>query len=78
MATDTCSTIDSGGRHNFEPRYEHRFTPTLNLKSLECDLADLKEIFETMREDIYLCDVCTRCGKVVDARAQLKGVTDGN
>ena len=46
------------GIHKFEPRYDVKFNLELisMLKSMKGDLDEIKE-------RIYICDVCIKCGK---------------
>lgn len=62
--------IDIGG-HRFEPRYDKRLPDLLkngNLKveNLQSETAgNVATLMESLKEEIYLYDICVRCGKIV-------------
>jgi hypothetical protein len=46
-------------RHKFRPRYDTRFPEReFHINASTGDIDDLKE-------EIYVCDICIKCGKVI-------------
>lgn len=43
----------------FEPRYDRLFPPTLE------SLPGYPPALEALKEQVYVCDVCTRCGETI-------------
>jgi len=50
---------------NFEARYD-RIPPSERFAEQVSWRNDRLEIVQNMHERIYVCDVCTRCGKTVE------------
>lgn len=70
MADNDCNKdgIFGMSKCNFEPRYDafppENFDPTkLSVLTLGFD-EDISDIIAALTKEIYVCDVCTGCGKV--------------
>ena len=50
--------------HNFEARY-HSEPVSAEASLKNADTYDLKMYFDHNTKKTYVCDVCTRCGKVI-------------
>lgn len=63
---DTC--VGEYTSHNFEPRYSEKSSVPDSLETSNAPPREYVRILEAMRsiEKTYECDVCTRCGKVVN------------
>ena len=53
------------GVHKFEPRYDET-GPEWLLEAIKMN--SITDVQGFRRDKRYVCDVCVRCGKVVDAR----------
>jgi hypothetical protein len=56
-----------GNEHNFEARYSYRpiSVKELDQFSISASLRGLADFLQETRAEIYECDVCVWCGKVV-------------
>lgn len=53
------------GIHNFQPRYDEVWPEDTALRSLKSASGDFERLLKTMKNKIYVQDICVKCGKVI-------------
>ena len=66
MLDDMYWCTRGGVEHKFEPRYSKDSSHITRDHIQWCLHADRKQLIDNLKSEEYICDICVRCGKVIN------------